>query len=69
LCDCRYRSLLLEERRKTIKEKLAKKDRKKEKKRKKLLSQGGAVPVDLEVGCWSGEPSGIDLRFSGRADG
>lgn len=45
----RYRSLLLEERRRTLKEKLAKKDRKKEKRRKKLAKQGGPVPVELEV--------------------
>jgi hypothetical protein len=61
--EVRYRSLLLEERRKTIKEKLAKKDRKKEKKRKKLLSQGGAVPVDLEdVPMADGEVNGAESR-------
>ncbi|CAH0563512.1 unnamed protein product [Brassicogethes aeneus] len=46
--EARYNSFLLEERRKTIKEKLAKKERKREKKRKKILKEGGTVPSDLQ---------------------
>lgn len=39
----------MEQRRKTLKEKLAKKERKKEKKRKKILKAGGVLPAELEV--------------------
>ncbi|ENN71084.1 uncharacterized protein LOC109544582 isoform X2 [Dendroctonus ponderosae] len=46
--EARYNSFLLEERRKTLKEKLAKKERKREKKRRKILAAGGVVPADLE---------------------
>ncbi|XP_044253467.1 uncharacterized protein LOC123004330 [Tribolium madens] len=62
--EVRYRSFLLEQRRKTIKEKLAKKDRKKEKKRKKLQSQGGAIPVELEeVAMSEPEVNGAESRL------
>ncbi|XP_063904154.1 uncharacterized protein LOC135123444 isoform X2 [Zophobas morio] len=61
--EVRYRSLLLEERRKTIKEKLAKKEKKKEKKRKKLLRQGGPVPVELEDAAMAeAEVNGAEAR-------
>ncbi|XP_076264267.1 uncharacterized protein LOC143198737 isoform X2 [Rhynchophorus ferrugineus] len=43
-----YNSFLLEQRRKTLTEKLAKKERKKEKKRRKILKEGGVVPAELE---------------------
>lgn len=46
--EARYNSFLLEQRRKTLKEKLAKKERKKEKKRKKILQSGGVLPAELE---------------------
>ncbi|XP_060522161.1 uncharacterized protein LOC132699459 isoform X2 [Cylas formicarius] len=46
--DARYQSFLLQQRRKTQKEKDAKKERKREKKRKKLLKAGLLVPTDLE---------------------
>ena len=45
----RYNSFLLEQRRKTLREKLAKKERKKEKKRKRILKAGGVLPAELEV--------------------
>ncbi|XP_071052282.1 uncharacterized protein [Onthophagus taurus] len=45
----RYNSFILQERRKTLAEKLAKKERKREKKRKKLLKQGEKLPPELEV--------------------
>ncbi|XP_064213520.1 uncharacterized protein LOC659663 isoform X2 [Tribolium castaneum] len=62
--EVRYRSFLLEQRRKTIKEKLAKKDRKKEKKRKKLQSQGSAIPVELEeVAMAEPEVNGAESRL------
>ncbi|KAF7280485.1 hypothetical protein GWI33_005826 [Rhynchophorus ferrugineus] len=46
--EARYNSFLLEQRRKTLTEKLAKKERKKEKKRRKILKEGGVVPAELE---------------------
>ncbi|XP_019873362.1 uncharacterized protein LOC109601562 isoform X2 [Aethina tumida] len=46
--EARYNSFLLEQRRKTLKEKLAKKERKREKKRKKLLKEGGAPSIELD---------------------
>uniref|UniRef100_V5GPH0 Desumoylating isopeptidase n=1 Tax=Anoplophora glabripennis TaxID=217634 RepID=V5GPH0_ANOGL len=45
--EARYNSFLLAQRRKTLREKLAKKERKKEKKRKKILKEGGIVPAEL----------------------
>ena len=48
-CLHRYNSFILEQRRKTIAEKLAKKERKREKKRKRLLKSGQKVPPELEV--------------------
>lgn len=44
----RYNSFLLEQRRKTLKEKLARKERKKEKKRRKILEEGGVLPKELK---------------------
>lgn len=44
----RYNSFLLAQRRKTLKEKLAKKERKREKKRKKILGEGGVIPAELK---------------------
>lgn len=44
----RYNSFLLEQRRKTLKEKLAKKERKREKKRRKIIEEGLTVPPELE---------------------
>ncbi|XP_050308459.1 uncharacterized protein LOC126744910 [Anthonomus grandis grandis] len=46
--EARYNSFLLEQRRKTITEKLEKNKRKKEKKRKKIQKKGGAIPAELE---------------------
>ncbi|XP_057657443.1 uncharacterized protein LOC130894568 isoform X8 [Diorhabda carinulata] len=43
-----YNSLLLEERRKTLKEKLIRKEKKREKKRKKILESGGELPPELK---------------------
>nr|CAH7741560.1 unnamed protein product [Callosobruchus chinensis] len=45
--EARYNSFLLEQRRKSLREKLAKKERRREKKRKKILKEGGVVPVEL----------------------
>lgn len=44
----RYNSFLLEQRRKTLKEKLARKERKREKKRRKILEEGGVLPKELK---------------------
>ncbi|KAJ8959753.1 hypothetical protein NQ314_006182 [Rhamnusium bicolor] len=44
----RHCSFLLEQRRKTLREKWSKKERKREKKRKKILREGGEVPEDLK---------------------
>lgn len=46
--EARYNNFLLEQRRKTLKEKIAKSERKKKKKRKKILATGGVVPAELE---------------------
>ncbi|XP_057657437.1 uncharacterized protein LOC130894568 isoform X2 [Diorhabda carinulata] len=46
--EARYNSLLLEERRKTLKEKLIRKEKKREKKRKKILESGGELPPELK---------------------
>ncbi|XP_072378155.1 uncharacterized protein [Diabrotica undecimpunctata] len=42
-----YNSFLLEQRRKSIKDKIAKKEKKREKKRKKILESGGVLPPEL----------------------
>lgn len=44
--EARYNSFLLEQRRRTLKEKLAKKERKREKKRRKLLKEHGQIDID-----------------------
>ncbi|XP_074036198.1 uncharacterized protein isoform X2 [Leptinotarsa decemlineata] len=46
--EARYNSFILEQRRKTLREKLAKKERKKEKKRRKIIQEGGDIPADLK---------------------
>ncbi|XP_050499548.1 uncharacterized protein LOC114329633 isoform X1 [Diabrotica virgifera virgifera] len=45
--EARYNSFLLEQRRKSIKDKIAKKEKKREKKRKKILESGGVLPPEL----------------------
>ncbi|KAJ8923017.1 hypothetical protein NQ315_001565 [Exocentrus adspersus] len=45
--EARYNSFLLAQRRKTLKDKLAKKERKREKKRKKILREVGIIPVEI----------------------
>lgn len=44
--EARYNSFLLEQRRKTLKEKLAKKERKREKKRRKIIEEGLSLPPE-----------------------
>ncbi|XP_066137871.1 uncharacterized protein [Euwallacea fornicatus] len=46
--ETRYNNFLAEQRRKTLKEKLAKRERKRDRKRKKILASGGIVPEELE---------------------
>ncbi|XP_017782704.1 PREDICTED: uncharacterized protein LOC108567030 isoform X2 [Nicrophorus vespilloides] len=46
--EARYKSFVLEQRRKKLKEKLAKRERKKEKRRKKLIKEGHSEVLELE---------------------
>lgn len=58
--EARYNSFLLEQRRKTLNEKIAKKERKREKKRKKILEAGGVLPPELREECTMADTEAVN---------